>query len=434
VGLIVVLFLLMVYNLFEAYKHKHHLNFGHEAALVALLGLFLSWLFFESQENSFNTIMAFNGTMFFYFVLPPIVFAAGFNMYRKEFFKNITNVLIFGIGGTFVAFGAYFSIVYFMTLDHHLSDELHHELNICQEGVNDAEDCTNFCPDGSVPTWDELEPRKSPCIVWGTIPLTLNISEIAIMCACLVSSDVIAAVSLIDKKKKPKLFSVVFGEGIVNDAVSIILFNAVLNFAKSGEPFNSKAAGMISLEFCYLFFMSLIIGLFFGLLGSLLFKHIRSLTQSAIVECSYIFLIAYCSYITAELLEYSGIITLLISGITMAQYAWYSLSVQGRLTSVTTFDFMAFIAEGFVFAYLGLTFYSYREQPWSWGLIGIVLLAILFGRGCGVFLLMGVLKMFGYEKKDEERLKWSELLFIWYAGLIRGAIAFGLVLRIDDDD
>ena len=110
-----VLFLLTIYNLFEAYKHKHHLSFGHEAALVATIGLFLSWLFFESQENSFNTIMEFNGTMFFYFVLPPIVFAAGFNMYRKEFFRNITNVLIFGIGGTFVAFGAYFGIVYFMT-------------------------------------------------------------------------------------------------------------------------------------------------------------------------------------------------------------------------------------------------------------------------------------------------------------------------------
>jgi len=26
----------------------------------------------------------------------------------------------------------------------------------------------------------------------------------------------------------------------------------------------------------------------------------------------------------------------------------------------------------------------------------------------------------------------KELLFIWYAGLIRGAIAFGLVLRVDD--
>lgn len=26
----------------------------------------------------------------------------------------------------------------------------------------------------------------------------------------------------------------------------------------------------------------------------------------------------------------------------------------------------------------------------------------------------------------------KELIFIWYAGLIRGAIAFGLVLRVDD--
>jgi len=63
----------------------------------------------------------------------------------------------------------------------------------------------------------------------------------------MVSSDVIAAVSLIDKKTKPKLFSVVFGEGIVNDAVSIILFNAVLNFAKTEQSLDIVAAGTISL-------------------------------------------------------------------------------------------------------------------------------------------------------------------------------------------
>lgn len=29
-------------------------------------------------------------------------------------------------------------------------------------------------------------------------------------------------------------------------------------------------------------------------------------------------------------------------------------------------------------------------------------------------------------------MTWKELVFIWYAGMIRGAIAFGLVLRVDD--
>ena len=41
-GLIVVLLLLMVYMLFEAYKHKAGIVFGHEASLVCLTGLAVS--------------------------------------------------------------------------------------------------------------------------------------------------------------------------------------------------------------------------------------------------------------------------------------------------------------------------------------------------------------------------------------------------------
>jgi len=52
----------------------------------------------------------------------------------------------------------------------------------------------------------------------------------------------------------------------------------------------------------------------------------------------------------------------------------------------------------------------------------------MVGRGIAVFGLMGCLKL--YNKK--KTLSFKELVFIWYAGLIRGAIAFGLVLRIDD--
>jgi sodium/hydrogen exchanger-like protein 6/7/sodium/hydrogen exchanger 8 len=66
------------------------------------------------------------------------------------------------------------------------------------------------------------------------VPLDLSTAEIMVMCSLLCSSDVIAAVSMINAKEKPKLFSTVFGEGIMNDAVSIILFNVVVHFAKSG--------------------------------------------------------------------------------------------------------------------------------------------------------------------------------------------------------
>ena len=186
------------------------------------------------------------------------------------------------------------------------------------------------------------------------------------MCSLLCSSDVIAAVSLISAKEKPKLFSVVFGEGIVNDAVSIILFNTVINFWKQGKTFTAGSIPAIAGEFVLLLVVSFLIGLLFGVLCSLMFKWFRSLTKSAIVECAMIFLWAYLSYIVAELLGYSGIISLLTSAVFMASYAWFNLSMSGRLGSNTVFQFLAFIAEGFIFSYLGLTFFSYKQFPWSW--------------------------------------------------------------------
>lgn len=61
------------------------------------------------------------------------------------------------------------------------------------------------------------------------MPLNLNLRECFVISSLLCSSDVIAAISIIKYEEQPKLFSLVFGEGIVNDAVAIILFNTVAN-------------------------------------------------------------------------------------------------------------------------------------------------------------------------------------------------------------
>ena len=58
---------------------------------------------------------------------------------------------------------------------------------------------------------------------------------------------------------------------------------------------------------------------------------------------------------------------------------------------------------------------------------------VLIGRFIATFGLIGLCKICKYEKHNPKRLTCKELLFIWYAGLIRGAIAFGLVLRIESD-
>ena len=47
-GIIVIFALMMTFMLFEAYKHKHHLKFGHEASLVCVIGLIISAIYMNS--------------------------------------------------------------------------------------------------------------------------------------------------------------------------------------------------------------------------------------------------------------------------------------------------------------------------------------------------------------------------------------------------
>jgi sodium/hydrogen exchanger-like protein 6/7/sodium/hydrogen exchanger 8 len=92
------------------------------------------------------------------------------------------------------------------------------------------------------------------------------------------SSDVIAAVSILKYETQPKIFSIVFGEGIMNDAVSIILFDTVASFSGGDNQFTASTPFEIAGNFLLLFFMSLLIGAFFALLTSYILKRARFMT------------------------------------------------------------------------------------------------------------------------------------------------------------
>jgi NhaP-type Na+/H+ or K+/H+ antiporter len=55
----------------------------------------------------------------------------------------------------------------------------------------------------------------------------LSFMDVLLMACVLSSNDTVAALGLIKEKTYPKLNSVLFGEGIVNDAVVIVLFRTV---------------------------------------------------------------------------------------------------------------------------------------------------------------------------------------------------------------
>lgn len=211
------------------------------------------------------------------------------------------------------------------------------------------------------------------------------------------------------------------------------MFNTVVTYSRKNDKFNSASAVEISMSFVTLGFQSIVCGLVTAIFSAYMFKKVRALTKTPVVECTMMFSIAYVSYVLAELWHISGIISLLTCSVVMANYTWYNMSPQGKQSSVVVFKFLGFLSESFVFSYLGLTFFSYKTFQWSYDLIIVEFLVILVGRGLGTFGLFSLLKLCGYEKDNPKKITWKELTFIWYAGLIRGAIAFGLVLRIEDN-
>jgi len=88
------------------------------------------------------------------------------------------------------------------------------------------------------------------------------------------------------------------------------------------------------------------------------------------------------------------------------------------------FQVLGFGAEAFVFSYLGLACFSYYDYDWSWQFILVEILVVIVGRFLGTIGLIYFLVLLRHKK----RVTFKELCFISYSGLIRGAIAFGLVL------
>ena len=123
------------------------------------------------------------------------------------------------------------------------------------------------------------------------------------------------------------LNSILFGEGIFNDAISIVLFRSVqkiLSQVDSFKEIDSSIAIKLFLDFSYLLIMSVLIGMGVGIISSLLFKKFDKIDP--IKEASIILLSGYLSYLVSEIFHLSGIISLFCCGVLLAIYAYPNLS------------------------------------------------------------------------------------------------------------
>lgn len=124
-------------------------------------------------------------------------------------------------------------------------------------------------------------------------------------------------------KVDPQLYSIIFGESILNDAVSIVMFDTLSQMRGSHLSIMSILHGFGF--FAVVFNVSMVLGVVFGLMCSLLLKHTR-LRLYKELECCVVLLVAYASYFFSNAVEMSGIVSLLFCGITLKHYAYHNMS------------------------------------------------------------------------------------------------------------
>ncbi|EFO95829.1 CRE-NHX-8 protein [Caenorhabditis remanei] len=343
-------------------------------ALGALIGSILSY-----SKRDWSEIEALSPDVFFLVLLPPIIFENAYNLNKGYFFSNFVPILTFAILGTTIS------------------------AMIIGAGL----------------------------YILGAIGIIFEFTffECFAFAAMISAVDPVATLAIFQAVKvESLLYMLVFGESMLNDAVSIVLAATALRHAK--PSFNSLPASEIItsafVTFTEMFFFSACLGVGIGLLSALLFKHV-DLRKTPSLEFALLLIFSYIPYGFAEALDLSGIMAILFCGISMSQYTRHNVSPIAQITFRHTFRTISFVAETSTFAYIGMAFFTIKLNFAPWLIFWSVVLCLL-GRACNVFPLAYLVN----QCRKDVQISMKNQIIMWFSGM-RGAVCFALVLYMDLD-
>jgi CPA1 family monovalent cation:H+ antiporter len=234
--------------------------------------------------------------------------------------------------------------------------------------------------------------------------------------AILAATDPIAVVTLLRRLKAPAgLAAILEGESLFNDGTGVAVFTAVLATILSGAP----SAGDAGLRFLEITIGGTAIGLAVGFLGLALLRF----AEDAPLEILATLVIAYGSYLAADLVHASGIVAVVVAGIVVARYG----TAIGRLHGPQLIGFwnlLAFVLNAMLFILVGAALPAWRLVPVA-GMVAIAFLIMLVTRAVPVYGLLGVAAL------RPPPIPWGWRHVTVWAGL-RGALSVALALSVAD--
>ncbi|GAA6233236.1 sodium/hydrogen exchanger 3 isoform X1 [Lates japonicus] len=354
---------------------NHHVtNVIPESALLICFGFILGGMIWGADKVQTFTLTP---TVFFFYLLPQIILDAGYFMPNKLFFSNLGAILIYAIIGT----------------------------------------CWNAASLG-LSLWG--------CHKGGAMgDLDIGLLQYLLFGSLMAAVDPVAVIAVFEQVHVNEvLFILVFGESLLNDGVTVVLFNVFDAFVSLGGS-QIDAVEIIKgiISFFVVAFGGSLLGLVFGLLVSLLTRCTKNIQ---IIEPGFIFVLGYLAYLTAEMLSLSAILSIVFCGVCCQKYINANMDEKSVSTVRYTMKVLANGSETMIFVFLGISAIDKTIWVWNTGFILLTLLFIMIYRFIGVFFLTWILNRYRLVP-----IGFIDQVIMSYGGL-RGAVAYGLAVMLNE--
>ncbi|NXE59679.1 SL9A9 protein, partial [Calcarius ornatus] len=341
------------------------------------------------QGNTMLQKMTFDPSIFFNILLPPIIFHAGYSLKKRHFFRNLGSILTYAFLGTAISCIVIGLIMYgFVQAMVHL---------------------------GQLKQW---EFHFTDCLFFGSLmSATDPVTVLAIFHELNVDTD---------------LYTLLFGESVLNDAVAIVLTHSISIYSPKENPNAFDAAAFFQSvgNFLGIFAGSFAMGSSYAVVTALIsFIHLTKFTKLCefpMLETGLFFLLSWSAFLSAEAAGLTGIVAVLFCGVTQAHYTYNNLSADSKMRTKQLFEFMNFLAENVIFCYMGLALFTFQNHIFNPLFIFGALVAVFVARASNIYPLSFLLNL-GRKQKIPRTFQHMMM----FSGL-RGAIAFALAIRDTD--
>ncbi|XP_063828275.1 sodium/hydrogen exchanger 3 isoform X5 [Ostrinia nubilalis] len=344
-----------------------------ESCLLIFVGVLIGALLLSTHSVHVQPLTP---DTFFLYMLPPIILDAGYFMPNRLFFDHLGTILLFAVVGTV--------------------------FNTLTIGAS---------------LW--------ACGQTGMFGCTTPLLDMLLFGALISAVDPVAVLAVFEEIHVDEiLYIVVFGESLLNDAVTVVLYHMFEAYTEMGPSklvYTDILAGLAS--FLVVAVGGTCIGVIWGFGTGLV---TRFTNEVRVIEPIFIFVMAYLAYLNAEMFHMSGILAITFCGITMKNYVEGNISHKSHTTIKYTMKMLSSSSETIIFMFLGVATVNNNHDWNTW----FVLLTIVF---CSTFRIIGVYIFSAVANKFRlHKLNTVEKFVMSYGGL-RGAVAFALVLLIDPE-